>query len=149
MLTEHWGPSAWNFLHSITFSYPDSPSLEEQRNIEKLFDSLSFTLPCSECREHYISEIIKNPIDARSKTSLSIWLVDLHNRINVRLGKPLFLYSEAVSKYTSSCSLCTKQKVNENHVSKPMKSTLTDNILVFILSTCLLLVVLVLLYKKK
>jgi hypothetical protein len=142
--TSHWGPSAWNFLHSITFSYPDNPSLEEQRSIEKLFDSLTLHLPCNECREHYVSELSRNPIDARSKTSLSVWLVDLHNRINSRLGKPLFLYADAIQKYTSSCSLCSKSSVKINE-QKILKSTTSQNVF-FIIVICIL--VTLFLYKK-
>lgn len=130
---QHWGPSAWNFLHTLTFHYPDNPSVEEQRSIEKLFDSLQYLLPCNECRQHFILEMSRNPIDARSKTSVSVWLVDLHNRINLRLGKPIFSYSHAVSKYTSTCSSCTKETVLAKTDQKSTMSIQTFSILVIVL----------------
>ena len=32
MEPEIWGPHAWQFLHSITLSYPDNPTLEDKNN---------------------------------------------------------------------------------------------------------------------
>jgi len=103
-LVSEWGPAAWKFLHAITFSYPDNPNLSEQRDAENLFSSLKSLLPCEACRNHYVSEISVNPPDTRSRATLSAWLVDLHNRVNLRLGKPIFSYASAESMYSSQCS---------------------------------------------
>jgi hypothetical protein len=101
-----WGPSAWHFLHTLTFHYPDKPSIEEQNASEQFFLNLSKLLPCASCRQHYEKEILKNPPNTSSKTLLSSWLVDIHNRINKRLKKPIFSYESARLKYSGENSQC-------------------------------------------
>jgi len=117
MYVNEWGPAAWKFLHSITFSYPDVPTLDEQRAAESLFNSISILLPCSTCRTHYVNEINSNPPDTRSKSTLTSWLVDIHNRVNLRLGKPIFSYANATEVYASAqCSSkdCTKSVIKKS-----------------------------------
>jgi hypothetical protein len=89
MSAKDWGPGAWKFLHQITFYYPDDPTPKQQTQALNLFTSLRTLLPCEECRAHYDSDLNLHPPDTSSKTSLSQWLIDLHNRVNVRLGKPI------------------------------------------------------------
>lgn len=84
-----WGPGAWKFLHEITFYYPEDPSVEQQTHALNLFNSLRVLLPCEECRTHYDLDLKSFPPDTKSKTTLSQWLIDLHNRVNIRLGKPI------------------------------------------------------------
>jgi hypothetical protein len=103
-MVSEWGPAAWNFLHTATFSYPEKPTIEQQYEAERLFVSLKHMLPCASCRDHYESEIAQNPPDTRSQLSLSNWLVDLHNRVNIRLGKKTIDYKTAKDLYSLQCS---------------------------------------------
>ena len=114
-----WGPSAWKFLHTVTFAYPEEPSLLEQQHADNLFQSLSVLLPCEKCREHYILEIRNNPPNTTSRATLSSWLVDIHNNVNQRLGKSVFSLRQASEIYSSLCSAdCTSsghsEHLNEN-----------------------------------
>lgn len=111
-MVSEWGPAAWNFLHTCTFSYPEKPTIEEQNDAERLFVSLKHLLPCSSCRDHYSSEIDQHPPDTRSQSTLSNWLVDLHNRVNLRLGKKTMDYQTAKSIYSLQCSVnnCDRSK---------------------------------------
>ncbi len=111
-MVSEWGPAAWNFLHTSTFSYPDKPTIEQQHEAERLFLSLKHMLPCSSCKDHYATEIAQNPPDTRSQLTLSNWLVDLHNRINIRLGKKTMDYKTAKSMYSLQCSTtnCERNK---------------------------------------
>lgn len=100
-----WGPAAWKFLHAVTFAYPDVPTLAEQLAAEQLFTTcLRTLLPCQRCREHFDSELRAHPPDTRSRATLSAWLVDLHNRVNLRLGKPTVTYAQAEAAYSSQCA---------------------------------------------
>jgi hypothetical protein len=114
-----WGPNAWKFLHTVTFAYPPNPSIDQQRAADSFFSSLAPLLPCSECQTHYTSELATHPPDTRSGATLSAWLVDLHNRVNTRLGKPQYSYEQAVQAYTSQCSTCTKERA----ITEPNTST--------------------------
>ena len=117
-----WGPSAWKFLHTITFNYPDNPTLSQKRNVEELFLSLMYLLPCDECSEHYKQEISENFPDSRSKHALSSWLVNLHNKVNVRLNKPVMTYEAAKQLYTSQqCNSCNTKR------AKPLSTVTTSS----------------------
>ena len=85
-----WGPSAWYFLHSITYSYPEKPSWEEKKAVEHFFDSLSELLPCSVCKTNYLEHFKKQPISrySESRETLVKWLIDIHNKVNLDTGKP-------------------------------------------------------------
>ena len=113
-----WGPSAWKFLHTITFNYPDNPTLTQKRNVEELFLSLIHLLPCDECSEHYKKEISENFPDSRSKSALSSWLVNLHNKVNIRLGKPTMTSDAAKALYTArTCNSCNAKRLSTNSVA--------------------------------
>lgn len=115
-----WGPSAWKFLHTLTYSYPDEPSLLEQQHAENLFQSLSFLLPCEKCREHYVREITNNPPNTTSKATLASWLVDIHNRVNIRLGKPIFSILQADQAYNSICTADCSSPSTEQHLNRDL-----------------------------
>ena len=79
---EVWGPKAWEFLHTLTFSYPDDPTPQEQQSALNLFNSLPDMLPCKLCGDHCRENIIELPPQVQSKDSLSRWLVEFHNMVN-------------------------------------------------------------------
>jgi FAD-linked sulfhydryl oxidase len=106
MKTSVWGPSAWRFLHAVTFAYPDAPTEEQQAAARQLFQSLRQMIPCGDCCGHYCTEIQSHPPQVQSRDALSRWLVDLHNRVNARLGKPSYSYSVARAEYTQEESQC-------------------------------------------
>ena len=119
-----WGPSAWKFLHTITFNYPDNPTLTQKRNVEELFLSLIHLLPCDECSEHYKKEISENFPDSRSKSALSSWLVNLHNKVNIRLNKPTMTYEAAKVLYTSHhCNSCNAKRLSAATATSSTSST--------------------------
>ena len=45
--------------------------------------------PCSYCAEELREDLAKFEIQNQSRTSLSIWTCQMHNRVNLRLGKPV------------------------------------------------------------
>jgi len=106
MKTSVWGPSAWRFLHAVSFAYPEAPSAEQKAAALQLFLSLRHMIPCGDCCGHYCSEIQRSPPRVESRDALSRWLVDLHNRVNARLGKPQYPYAAALAEYTSEASQC-------------------------------------------
>jgi hypothetical protein len=126
MPTTDWGPAAWKFLHTATFAYggdDGNASKEEQDAARKLFESLQLMLPCKDCCNHYCNAIKERPLShkvLKNRENLSRWLVDLHNDVNVRLGKPIFTYEQAQAIYESftgcstesgtSCSVHEDQK---------------------------------------
>lgn len=127
MKTNIWGPSAWTFLHAVTFAYPDEPTEEHKQAALELFKSLRILLPCGDCCNHYCREFEKNGVEAAlgSRKELAKWLFDFHNLVNVRLGKPVFEWDQVVAHYgqeDGDCTLksyCGDSVVSEKPVEKP------------------------------
>lgn len=100
MSREVWGPKAWDFLHTVTFGFPDNPTEKEKQDALNFFNSLPTMLPCKICSEHCRNNIRKIPPNVNSKKDLSMWLVNLHNEVNKQLGKgKIYTYSEISKKY--------------------------------------------------
>lgn len=139
-MSAQWGPAAWKFLHTITFSYPENPTLQDQRDAEALFLSLTSLLPCNACRDHYKSEVLSRPPDTRSRATLSAWLVDLHNRVNLRLSKPTVSYSDAEHLYGSG--QCNVDCGSKKKIKSPPENDYTNYYLFGIIFLCALIILL-------
>ena len=94
-----WGPPAWRFLHLITFQYPENPSDKDKKNYYIFFNSLKDVLPCPNCREHYSNHFKKHPIQLESRKEFIEWLIDIHNEVNLMLGKKTYSYDEVYELY--------------------------------------------------
>lgn len=98
-----WGPSAWEFLHSTTFAYPDEPSQTDKLRYKDFFEQLCYVLPCKDCCLHYQQELVNTKLDQAldSRDTLSRWMVEVHNNVNKRLGKTIVPYETVRKKYIS------------------------------------------------
>lgn len=104
-----WGPDAWNTMHAITYSYPKhSPTAENKRDMTEFFEAIADVLPCFECRKHFKSMLRRYPITEHLGTrhDLTRWLVDRHNDVNRRLGKPIVDYAFVDAKYSDYGNVC-------------------------------------------
>jgi hypothetical protein len=79
---EFWGAGTWKLLYSVVFDNENEDRTDE--DIICLLKILEKTLPCDDCRKHYKAYIVSNPPEG----NLKIWVNNLHNSINDRLGKP-------------------------------------------------------------
>ena len=100
-----WGPAGWTFLHSIGFSYPEAtPTVEEKESMYKFLVHTGAVLPCRRCRRHYAAFVrarLSDPYCAvlANRESLSRFLVDLHNDVNRRLGRPEMSFERVRALY--------------------------------------------------
>jgi len=46
--------------------------------------------PCRDCAEDLAQDLLQEPPVVTSSLEFSQWLCRLHNRVNVKLGKPVF-----------------------------------------------------------
>lgn len=114
-----WGSSAWIFLHSITLTYPDKPSVEEKNHIKQFFESLEYVLPCSKCRNHYYENLKKYPLNdtvLECKDNLVRWLIDIHNQVNIMNGKKELTYKEAMYEFAQRKMIPMSHKYKNNKV---------------------------------
>ena len=84
-----WGPSTWLYLHTIAYNYPSNPTIEDMNKYKILFNNL--ILPCKECQIEYNNLLNQYPIENNllSNKHINNWLIDIHNKVNKRLNKPL------------------------------------------------------------
>ena len=94
-----WGPFFWMTIHIVALGYSSKPSYTEKRSAKQFFESLANLIPCPVCREHYKQHITQNPLTPHldSRTDLFKWTVDLHNAVNMSLGKTKWTVEEALN----------------------------------------------------
>lgn len=101
-----WGPATWHFLHVFSFSYPVEPTGRDKEVAANLLRTVQETLPCASCREHFAKLLAETPPALDSRQAFSRWLVDAHNAVNRRIGKPIVTYEDAYKWYHKNETLC-------------------------------------------
>ncbi|CAO1428953.1 unnamed protein product [Diamesa serratosioi] len=84
------GKSTWGLLHTIAANYPEKPTPENQKDVSSFFSILSRLYPCEYCAKDLQVELVEIPPVTKSQEALSQWLCKLHNRVNIKIGKPEF-----------------------------------------------------------
>ena len=120
MNTTFWGPSGWEFLHTLTFIYPEKPSYNDKVKMQQFMNSINYILPCKYCRISFTKYSQTLPINVYldSKEKMVEWLYKIHNKVNKKLRKQGFCkydnpeLSAVKAKYKSILehitSLCKK-----------------------------------------
>jgi len=101
MQTDIWGPHLWEYLHTLTFNYPITPSNNHKIYYKQFFDNLQYTLPCSYCRESFsiIYKIFNIDKFLDDRHGITFWLFCIHNIINIKLNKNIVSFDFVVNKY--------------------------------------------------
>ena len=98
-----WGPHLWYYLHFSAANYPENPSSEQISSMKDWLCNLHVTIPCTNCSQHYQAYIENNKPYLKdicsNKTKLFNFLVDIHNKVNKRNGKPELSYDQARAIY--------------------------------------------------
>ena len=96
-----WGPKFWFSLHSVSFTYPFSPDIQDKERYKNFFGLLEHLLPCVLCRKNYSKNIRNYPIDGHleSRKSLAYWVMDINNTVNMENGKPSMTRDEMLENY--------------------------------------------------
>ena len=76
-----WGPGGWLFLHSITMTYPESPTEMDKQFYKNFFLNVGNVLPCKKCKQHYNENLKKHNIEEHlnSRDSMVRWMIKMHN----------------------------------------------------------------------
>ena len=109
-MNQTWGPIYWNFLHTMSFLYPDKPTNEIKKVHKDFLQNLPNLLPCNICKQHLLSIYKEYPITNqifKNKDTFSFYIYQLHNRVNVELNKKNYIpYSQIKSQYTETTCKC-------------------------------------------
>ena len=119
MNPEIWGPKLWFFIHTLAINYPDNPTQKDKNHYSKFFENLKYIIPCEKCRINYIDSVNKNPVKNHLKDSTTLfrWTVDLHNKVNSEIGKPILSYEEATKELSKQYSNSNSNTNNHKFVS--------------------------------
>ncbi|RUS74441.1 hypothetical protein EGW08_017806 [Elysia chlorotica] len=93
------GSNTWSFLHTMAAYYPEKPSAEQQHKMKKFISLLSDFYPCHKCAANLREDLKTMTPDTSSNTKLSNWFCELHNKVNVRLGKAEFDCSKVLERW--------------------------------------------------
>jgi len=132
MLPSHWGPSAWKYLHTVTFNYPLKPNEIDKKRYTNFFDSI--ILPCTICDESFnlLKSLFEIDDYLEDRNGLVYWLYWLHILVDIKLGKTVLpKFSDIVLYYEEmrvDCKItviknkkqCEKEENKENKENKEL-----------------------------
>ena len=89
METIFWGPSGWQFLHTLTFLYPEQPTFDDKYRIVEFIKTTAQILPCKYCRASFTKYYQSLPINKflESRDTLVDWMHRIHNKVNGKLHR--------------------------------------------------------------
>ena len=93
------GSATWSLLHSVAAYYPDRPSPRQQAEATLFLTLFSRLYPCAECAEDLRADLVESPPKVTSSKEFSQWMCQLHNKVNVKLGKPTFDCSKVFERW--------------------------------------------------
>jgi hypothetical protein len=92
-----WGGITWVFLHTLSYKvHPEHYTLIKI-DLWGHVKQLCSNLPCPDCASHASQYLKKMPVPDTKEKFIQV-LVEFHNAVNRRLGKPLFSIKD-VTKY--------------------------------------------------
>jgi hypothetical protein len=138
MKKSEWGPKLWSFLHACSFALPETPSEDQKKAFEDLLNALKVLVPCPECREHYCNYIKGSPAPLECGGNLQAWLVEFHNNVNRRIGKPEFSHADAKTMYGSGQeNSLTVERFGANPTASKKSSTSLLFLIIFIVAAAI------------
>lgn len=95
-----FGPHYWAVIHISCLAAGKNLTAEKLNQMKQFVDSLPGILPCIDCQEHLVENLVTLPFDGGDPFK---WSVDLHNLVNNQLGKLTVNYSDALEFWESKC----------------------------------------------
>lgn len=84
------GRDTWRFLHTLANGYPNYPTNRDKLLMRNFLDTLTEIYPCNLCKRHMKEMFRKNPYKLNNRGEFVIYLCNIHNIVNKRLGKDLY-----------------------------------------------------------
>ena len=110
---DQFGPDFWSVMEELAIGYPVQASADQQASMKLLFSKLAEHFPCKECAVHFQEGVSKMPQSAlQGRKSLLNWVINFHNSVNARRGKPELSMQDALQ------SIGTKYKRREDDATE-------------------------------
>jgi FAD-linked sulfhydryl oxidase len=97
------GNAAWKLLHTILARYPEEPVENEKKYLDSYIKSFAQVYPCGDCARHFIKLLNKYPPQLNSRKNAALWGCFIHNKVNERLGKPIYDCTTILEDYDCGC----------------------------------------------
>ena len=127
MLTSVWGPSMWHVLHTISFNYPNEPSIADKKRYMNFVKSLRHVLPCKYCRINLKNNFKSLPLtmeNMENRDTFSRYIYNLHELINKMLNKKSGLsYCKVRETYEHFRARCTNDMDKKLFKIKKIRKT--------------------------
>ena len=97
----YWAHQVWALIHTLCVIDFENNEPIILKTIEAL-KNLKYSILCESCRTEYENEFSRlDALDPKEHMVLFKWSVEFHNRINVKVGKPVVSYEEALGLWTT------------------------------------------------
>eukprot|EP00667_Euglena_gracilis_P025216 EG_transcript_29479 len=85
-------------------AYPRQPDPTKQQQMQQFLASWASLYPCLHCGAHMKDCMEEEPPRLQSRESLSVWVCELHNKVNDLLDKPAFdcSYASIMARWSPS-----------------------------------------------
>ena len=134
-----WGPSAWIYLHLLTFNYPDNPNKQDISNHRIFLESFGKTLPCPKCKDNYNKHIkgfdINNALTSKVNFINFVW--KLHNKVNKDTNKAEMMFNDFIKLYKNLIDNENLNVINNNETIKTLRKIILL-LLIFIIGLIIL-----------
>lgn len=102
--TSIWGPPLWKVLHIAAQA---TISKGRQTQWKLILNTLLTGLPCPDCTAHYTAWYRAHPLGIslfpkRNSRQIATWLLDLHNNVNQRTGRPVWTAAQLDAAYQAN-----------------------------------------------
>ena len=95
-----WQSTTWIFFHKLSLNQ----DISKNEHYLKFFNSFKIIIPCSMCRNHYISMLNEPQFNLNNhinKKNLFNFTINIHNKVNKRLGSIEWSHNQANKHYNS------------------------------------------------
>lgn len=96
-----WGESGWTMFTAPALTFPNDPTDEDKERLTNFYKNFGFGLPCTRCRRNYALGIEHSPPDVSCRRALTVWALNVHNRVNESLGRPAWDTRRALQHWTN------------------------------------------------
>lgn len=102
MKKDVWGPCIWKTLHVLTVKIKDDCFIEQREKLIEMITHICSHLPCPICSTHAQGMIRRMKLkNVQTKDQLIRFIFLMHNEVNKRLKKKLFIYEDVKAHYES------------------------------------------------
>jgi hypothetical protein len=98
---QQWGPYMWGYIHSMALIDDVFDDLDLVRDkvgkVLEMFKVVPALMPCELCSRHFAEWLAATNADSMAAPlQLFYSTVDLHNKVNLAMGKPIIDYDDAL-----------------------------------------------------